>query len=201
MSKVDFQKAAGSPYNETSCTLPRFQVLTPVLTVGQVSRSKYCTTFIFFPQRDLQLIIWKGKYLNILGSWHFWNLGKHNHHLLGRAGTCWFQIINKKMIILDSLPVWYQISIRIINQWMSSFWHNQYPHHLCTLICLWNLFNDCDKWIWHTNIYTEKKFLCIILAEWEVLGQIYFWYPFIKYCEIFLLKDRLDENILFPFCP
>lgn len=70
---------------------------------------------------------------------------KHSHHLLGRAGTCWFQIINKKMIILDSLAVWYQISIKIINQWMSSFSHNQYPHYLCALICLWNLFNDCDK--------------------------------------------------------
>lgn len=150
MSKVDFQKAAGSPYNETSCTLPRFQVLTPVLTVGQVSRSKYCTTlFIFSPKGTSSSLFGKENILNILNtvwqvrSWHFWNLGKHNHHLLGRERTRWFQIINKKMIILDSLPVWYQISIRIINQWMSSFSHNQYPHHLCTLICL-----EFVQWLW-----------------------------------------------------
>lgn len=48
---MDFQKAAGSHYNETSCTLPRFQVLTPVLTVGQVSRSKYCTTSFLSPPK------------------------------------------------------------------------------------------------------------------------------------------------------
>lgn len=151
---MDFQKAAGSHYNETSWTSPRFQVLTPVLTVGQVSRSKYCTISFFFPP--------KGTSSSLFGKeniWIFWILFdtgreltllkpgdlKHSHHLLGRAGTCWFQIINKKMIILDSLAVWYQISIKIINQWMSSFSHNQYPHYLCALICLWNLFNDCDK--------------------------------------------------------
>lgn len=47
---MDFQKAAGSHFNETSCTLPRFQVLTPVLTVGRVSRSKYYTTSFFPPK-------------------------------------------------------------------------------------------------------------------------------------------------------
>ena len=162
---MDFQKAAGSHYDETSCTLPCFQILTPVLTVGQVSRSKYCTTSFFAP---------KGTSSSLFGKeniWIFWILFdtsreltllkpgdlKHNHHLLGRGGTCWFQIINKKRIILDSLPVWYQISVRMINQWMSSFSCNQYSHHLFVYSYAFRICSMTVISKFGTQTFTQKK--------------------------------------------